>query len=695
MRLEEGRRSYEKLRFAEAETVWHSAVGLLFGEEKALGFSYIALAQLRQSKLDEAETSIQESLRLLNQVRTPGTSERNQTIHARILTTAAQINLARNQPELAEQALKQLAEATAIYERLNQAKWMIASQINQAQAMQQLGMYREVLKTLKDLEDPIINHSEPAIRLSGILNLGKTYRAIGVLDQSYCVLQAGQENPEIALELGNTALAIGNRLKDELDSITELTFEPIFTKQQTPKCKFPVELDSQVNAWDFYEKANEFYQKVWNSPIVKAETQVQAMLNNLSLSLDLKDTEGLEVETSQLERQANELVPQVLQLIEIMRLNREKVYDRIYLARSLTPLNPELSQNQLETAIVEAQELEDKRAEAYAIGELGSMKQQHGNFTEAEQWTRQAVAMTPPDAIDMRYQWEWQLGQILKEEGRTEEAIHHYTQAVDLLQRVRQNLVAIAAGMGEMNADLQFDFRDRVEPVYRELVELLLDPQGNEVTSQDHIQTALGVIELLQVAELENFLQCDLQPEPQVQLARSVAEAKHKVAEKLELIFQKYPNYALIYPMILPNKLEVILALAEQPLVHHSILKPAAEFKETLKKLKARFRDRSQSEKLQKLSYEVYQWLIEPWADRVQSKPLVFILDIPFQTIPMAGLYDKINKRYLIEDHEISLMTTLQMLIKKSPKNELIQILSAGISQGRMERNIAFSDLFL
>ncbi|MCT7969184.1 CHAT domain-containing protein [Laspinema sp. D1] len=693
-RLEEGTQLYESLRFAESETAWQAAVGLLSGEEKALGFSYMALAQLRQSKLDDAETSIQESIRLLNQVTTPGTSERKQTIHARILTTSAQVNLARNQPELAAHALEQLAEATAIYEQLNQEKWMIASQINQAQAMQQLGMYREALKTLKNLEDPIINHSEPEIRLSGILNLGKTYRAIGVLDQSYCVLQLGQGNPEIVLELGNTAQAIGKRIKDQLDSITDEQTDPFFTEEGTQTCESPVESKNSINALYFYKKAQEFYEQVWTLPAVKTETQVQAMVNHLSLALDLKDVEGLEDQTSQLERQANELAPQVLQLIEILPLNREKVYDRIHLARSLTRLNREWSQNQLETALAEARELADKRAQAYAIGELGWMKQQQGNWTEAEQWTRQAVAITPPDAIDIRYQWEWQLGQILKEEGRTEEAIRHYTEAVDLLQRVRQNLVAIAANMGEMNADLQFDFRDRVEPVYRELVGLLLDPQGNEVTRQDHIQTALGVIELLQVAELENFLQCDLQPEPQIQLARSVAEAKQKVAEKLELIFQKDPNYALIYPMILPNKLEVILALAEQPLVHHSILKPAAEFKDTINNLKSRFKDRSQSEQLHQLSDEVYQWLIEPWAARVQSKPLVFILDIPFQTIPMAGLYDKNTKRYLIEDHEISLMTTLQLLIKKPANNKLIQVLSAGITQGRMERNIAFNDLF-
>ncbi|WP_254564230.1 CHAT domain-containing protein [Oscillatoria sp. HE19RPO] len=533
--------------------------------------------------------------------------------------------------------------------------------------------------------------------MSGILSLGKTYRAIGVLDQSYCVLEAGKEIPEIDLELGNTAQAIGKRIKDQLDSVKDKTSEPIFTTEQVVKpCEIPFKDLPKISALNFYETAQDFYQQSWNSPAAKPETQVQAMVNHLSLILDLKDTEELKEETSQLQRQANELAPQVLQLIEILPfLNREKVYDRIHLARSLTRLNlEELSQNQLETAIAEAQELADKRAEAYAIGELGWMKQQQGNWTEAEQWTRQAVAMTPPDAIDIRYQWEWQLGQILTEEGRTEEAIRHYTEAVDLLQRVRQNLVAIAAGMGEMNADLQFDFRDRVEPVYRELVELLLNPQGNEVTPQDHIQTALGVIELLQVAELQNFLQCDLQPEPQVQLARSVSEAKQKVAEKLELIFQKDPNYALIYPMILPQKLEVVLALAGQPLTHYSITQLESTSKNIIKSLKSELIQRTLYEKMEDISYEMYQWLIKPYKSKLNNKSLIFILDIPFQTIPMGALYDKESHQYLIETNPVSIVSSLQLLKTNSGKKELLrQVLTAGISEGRTERNISFSNL--
>ncbi len=75
------------------------------------------------------------------------------------------------------------------------------------------------------------------------------------------------------------------------------------------------------------------------------------------------------------------------------------------------------------------------------------------------------------------------------------EAIVAYQQAVNTLQSLRYDLVAI-------NPQAQFDFREQVEPVYRQLVELLLQPQGNSQPSEDNLRQARDTIEALQLAEL-------------------------------------------------------------------------------------------------------------------------------------------------------------------------------------------------
>jgi CHAT domain-containing protein len=69
-----------------------------------------------------------------------------------------------------------------------------------------------------------------------------------------------------------------------------------------------------------------------------------------------------------------------------------------------------------------------------------------------------------------------------------------YTQAVKTLQSIRSELVAISS-------DNQFTFKESVEPVYRELVSLLLQ----ENATQDQLKQARELIESLQLAEMDNF----------------------------------------------------------------------------------------------------------------------------------------------------------------------------------------------
>ena len=57
-----------------------------------------------------------------------------------------------------------------------------------------------------------------------------------------------------------------------------------------------------------------------------------------------------------------------------------------------------------------------------------------------------------------------------------------------------------------INSDIQFSFRDNIEPVYRQLAQLLLQ----QPIPQNLAQTR-EVIQNLQLAELENFLRCNIQ----------------------------------------------------------------------------------------------------------------------------------------------------------------------------------------
>jgi tetratricopeptide (TPR) repeat protein len=69
------------------------------------------------------------------------------------------------------------------------------------------------------------------------------------------------------------------------------------------------------------------------------------------------------------------------------------------------------------------------------------------------------------NAPDSLYRWQWHVGRMLKALGETKQAIAAYQQAIATLQSIRGDIVGA-------NKDLQLDFREQVEPVYRELMAL-------------------------------------------------------------------------------------------------------------------------------------------------------------------------------------------------------------------------------
>jgi hypothetical protein len=153
-------------------------------------------------------------------------------------------------------------------------------------------------------------------------------------------------------------------------------------------------------------------------------------------------------------------------------------------------------------------------------------------------------------APDVAYQWQWQMGRLLQAEFETQTgqfpqsdssslppaapaAIRYYSTTVETLNSLRSDLVAL-------NPDVQFSFRESVEPVYRQLVDLLL---RDEQPASEQLLQARNVIESLQLAELDNFFRdACAQPEP-----TNVATLD--------------ANAAVVYPILLKNRLELIVQL--------------------------------------------------------------------------------------------------------------------------------------
>ena len=219
--------------------------------------------------------------------------------------------------------------------------------------------------------------------------------------------------------------------------------------------------------------------------------------------------------------------------------------------------------------------------------------------------------------------------------------------------------------MAATSPNVQFSFQESsVEPIYRQLVDLLLQP---DQTSQENLKQAREQIEALQLAELENLLRCSLQTAKPVAIDPEVDRAA-----------------AVIYPIILDDRIEVILSLYKQPLRHYS--KPLPK-EENIADLLDTLRENLQKPNragpgFLKLSQQVYSWLIEPLEPELEKsgvKTLVFVLDGYLRNIPMAALHD--GQHYLIEKYAVALSPSLQLLQPKPLSGENIEVLAAGISQ--------------
>ncbi len=641
--IEQGRSLYEAERFSEAATLLQRASASFEATgdrlRQAMTLSNLSLTYQQLGEWEKAEQASEQSLNLLQTEQDINSSNERSQILAQALDVKGRLQLARGQAEAALTIWRQSAD---IYARIDDKFGLTRNRINQAQALQALGLYRQAQNTLTESTQLLQNQPDSLLKTTALRSLGNVLRVTGNLEASEQILQQS-----LAVAKG---LQIPNGIADTLLS-----------------------LGNTANARRDTQGALQFYQQAANistSPTI----QVQALLHQLSLLIENKQ-----------QADAINLWRKIQPLIANSSPSRTSVYARINLAQSLMKLGStaELSANSREVAQLlaaasqEAKTLGDKRAEAYALGNLGGLYEKVEQRQDAQNLTQQALVLAQEvNAADITYRWQWQLGRLLKNQGNIQQAIANYDQAVKTLQSLRYDLVAL-------DPNVQFNFRDEVEPVYREMVDLLLQPKGKEEISQENIVQARNIIESLQLAELENFFHAaclDAKPE---QIDRVVDRSDQTAAA--------------IYPIILPNRLEILLKLPNQEKIRHYVTKKSqSEVEKALEEIRQYLREPDRTDDVNRLSQQVYSWLIEPMEgelEKFQIKTLVFILDGSLRNIPMSVLYDEKTKKYLLEEYAIALAPSLQLLEPKPLQRKNLSALTAGLSEKRVVEDREFSPL--
>ena len=612
--LEKGKELYEAGIFSESVNILQQVVteyrnqGLKL--QQAVALSNLALAYQKLGNLNQAQIAITESVKLIQNQKS-----KSQNTLAAILNIQGSIQLDLGK---AEQALKTWQSAESIHKKINNQNGVVKSRINQATTWQVLGFYRRSLTILTALEQELQTQPNSINKAIELRSLGDALQLAGDLKQS--------------LEVLNQSLKIAQKLKSPQNVSAAL-----------------VSLGNTTRIEQNYPAAIKFYQQA-AKVTTNQTTKVQAQINQFSLLVNNRNTEAAKVLLPEIEAQLNNLPP-----------SQTNIYARINLVQSLLKLNtkPETIAQISATAVQQAQNLADKRAESFALGTLGSVYEQTKQFSNAEKLTKQALNIAQTiNAPDISYRWHWQLGRLLGKQGEIQNAITSYDNAVNNLQSLRSDLVAV-------NRDVQYSFRESVEPVYRESVALLLQSQQSN-PNEKTLDKARQRIESLQLAELDNYFR------------QACIDAQTVVLDKL--VDQDNPTAAIIYPIILPQQLQVIVKIPNQPLRNYTINKSQNEVEEILTRLREYLLEPDRVEEVQSLSQQVYGWLIkniESDLEKSGVKTLVFVLDGALRNVPMATLYD--GEQYILEKYSIALSLGLQLLTPKPLAEEPLKVLAAGL----------------
>lgn len=302
----------------------------------------------------------------------------------------------------------------------------------------------------------------------------------------------------------------------------------------------------------------------------------------------------------------------------------------------------------LDNALTIAKNLNNPRVESFALGAIGHFYECLGRTKEALTLTQKAILVANQDlnTKDGLYLLEWQKGRIFQAKGQFNLAVNAYQNAYNTLENIRSDLLTT-------EKDVQLDFRDSIEPIYRQLAQLklqLADSQSlSSIQQKQELKEVLKIIDHLRLAELQNHLGNDC-------FLRIDAPVSQPISA--------FPQTAIINSLMFQEKTAIIIILPGQSIKIHWIKQNKANIIENIAQFRQSILDGflTLGDYDTSLSETLYSQIIRPFETDLQEydvKNLVFIQDSPFRPIPMAALHD--GKQFLIEKYAVSTTPSLSL----------------------------------
>lgn len=315
----------------------------------------------------------------------------------------------------------------------------------------------------------------------------------------------------------------------------------------------------------------------------------------------------------------------------------------------------------LEEAISTSESLGNSLLLGYALGYKGQVLSESSNSEEDLATAlalseRAAFLASASQAYESAYLWQWQAARIYNKQAQVTEAIKSYNDAILTLENVRQELITGSP----------FTFHQKVQPLFTELSDLLLTTArtAGGTEKQSYLKNVQNILEQAKSAELQDYFQNDcVIPDESVNLDQIEAAT------------------AVIYPVILPDRVEVLVNVKDQ--VHQFVSRIEAD---DLKDLVNEFRDQLQvdfgDEEYLEIGEELYDLLFAQVEDLFSENKINTLLVIPdgvLRTIPMAAVYD--GEAFMVQRFAIATTPGISLTLPKPLNVENSNFFAGGISE--------------
>ncbi|WP_414624186.1 DUF2225 domain-containing protein [Calothrix sp. CCY 0018] len=469
-----------------------------------------------------------------------------------------------------------------------------------------------------------------------------------------------------------------------------------------------------VKADSYYQNAQKNFQKSYGIAVTQnnKSAQMKALINLIQVNSRIQKLKLSPDENYQTSERANaENKTQALSLLDRLPDSPQKAYAAIELANlsaddSVTspftqcPKKRQLPDEEvvglLNKAIKISNNIKNSRAQSFALGAAGHFYECENNYSQALELTRKAIlaADYKLQANDSLYLWEWQQARLLEKRGKESDAIAAYEAAFQTLEKIRADIITA-------DRDLQLDFRDVIQPLYRKLASLKLEKANPKVSLNQkaskqadknqqvqELDTARNIIDSLRLAELQNYFGND---------CISALITPQKVDE---LVGGEEGKTAVFSSIILENKAAILLSLPDnsqhiewikqtnnQIITREKLESEIRTFlEELIKQHTFRAEDSDEAKKVYAQAENFYEWIIRPFEEKGYLNQdlidtLVFVQDGLFRSIPMSALIDKNQDRYLIEKYAIATTPSLNLTAPKAAKGKTNRAMLFGFSE--------------